>query len=121
MFGINGGEFLVLLVVVAIVVGPQRLPQYAEQLASLVKSLRGQLGSFKDEFSAAGSTDSDIDWSQLDPRKYDPRRIVREALTEPAQERSPAGEMGHEPRTAVRTAGGLLGPGELPPWDVDAT
>ena len=36
MMGISGGEFVVLLVVVAIVLGPERLPQYAQQLARLV-------------------------------------------------------------------------------------
>src|SRR5262245_51571541 len=37
VFDINGGEWLVLLVVAVIVIGPERLPGYAEQLARLVK------------------------------------------------------------------------------------
>ena len=40
MFGINGGELIVLLVVVALVVGPERLPGYAEQLGKWARGLR---------------------------------------------------------------------------------
>ncbi|PRY15150.1 twin-arginine translocase TatA/TatE family subunit [Kineococcus rhizosphaerae] len=83
MFGINGGEFLVLLVVALVVLGPERLPHYAEQLASLVKSARrfakGAQAQMREEL---GPEFDDIDWQKLDPRQYDPRRIVREALTE---------------------------------------
>ena len=40
MFGIDGGELIVLLVVVALVVGPERLPAYAEQLGKWARNLR---------------------------------------------------------------------------------
>ncbi|MEZ0164675.1 Sec-independent protein translocase TatB [Kineococcus sp. LSe6-4] len=99
MFGINGGEFLVLLVVALVVLGPERLPHYAEQLAGLVKSARrfakGAQAQMREEL---GPEFDDIDWQKLDPRQYDPRRIVREALTEawdddddpPAKKSTPA-------------------------------
>jgi sec-independent protein translocase protein TatB len=83
VFGINGGEFIVLLVVALVVLGPERLPHYAEQLAGLVKSARrfakGAQAQMREEL---GPEFDDIDWQKLDPRQYDPRRIVREALTE---------------------------------------
>ena len=83
MFGINGSEFIVLLVVAAIVLGPERLPQYAAQLARLVRELRrmaqGASAQMRDEL---GPEFDDIDWRKLDPRQYDPRRIVREALSD---------------------------------------
>jgi len=83
VFGINGGEFLVLIVVALVVLGPERLPHYAEQLASLVKSARrfakGAQAQMREEL---GPEFDDIDWQKLDPRQYDPRRIVREALSE---------------------------------------
>jgi sec-independent protein translocase protein TatB len=82
-FGINGSEFIVLLVVAAVVLGPERLPRYAQQLARLVRELRrmaqGASAQMRDEL---GPEFDDIDWRKLDPRQYDPRRIVREALSD---------------------------------------
>jgi len=84
VFGINGAEFLVLLVVAVIVVGPERLPRYAEQLAHAVRKLRAFLGDAKERVSEElGDDVKDLDWEALDPRRYDPRRIVREALLDP--------------------------------------
>ena len=84
LFGINGAEFLVLLAVAVIVVGPERLPRYAEQLARAVKRLRVFLGDAKERVAEElGDEAKDLDWEALDPRRYDPRRIVREALLEP--------------------------------------
>ena len=81
MFGINGAEFIVLLVVAVIVIGPERLPGYAEQLGGFVRSARGYLLDAKARVDAEiGEEIGDVDWSKLDPRQYDPRRIVREAL-----------------------------------------
>ena len=90
MFGINGAEFVVLLVVAVVVIGPERLPRYAEQLGSFVRSARGYLRDAKARVDAElGDEIADVDWSKLDPRQYDPRRIVREALLddEPPRER----------------------------------
>jgi sec-independent protein translocase protein TatB len=79
VFGINGGELIVILLVVALVVGPERLPAYAEQLAGWVRSLRRAVTSAKQRVEEEVG-DTGVDWEALDPRKYDPRRIVREAL-----------------------------------------
>jgi sec-independent protein translocase protein TatB len=81
VFGINGGEFIVLLVVAAVVLGPERLPQYAAQLGRLVRELRRMAqGASEQMREELGPEFDDIDWRKLDPRQYDPRRIVREAL-----------------------------------------
>ncbi|WP_199422349.1 twin-arginine translocase TatA/TatE family subunit [Actinotalea solisilvae] len=83
MLGINGGEFLVLIVVALLVVGPERLPGYAEQLASWVRTLRRFLGTARERVAEElGEDAADVDWASLDPRRYDPRRIVRDALLE---------------------------------------
>ena len=87
MFGINGGELLVLLVVAVVVVGPERLPHYAEQLAGWTRQLRLVLSDAKQRLSEElGPELGDVDWATLDPRRYDPRRIVRDALTEEIQQ-----------------------------------
>lgn len=80
MFGINGAEFVVILVIAAVVVGPERLPGYAEQLARWTRDLRATVATGRARLSAELG-DDDIDWAALDPRRYDPRRIVRDALS----------------------------------------
>ncbi len=103
MLGINGSEFLILLVLAVVLVGPERLPQYAEQLGRMVRDLRGYLASAKERVSQ----ETGVDWEQLDPRQYDPRRIVRDALAEPAPT---------QPRGSGPTA-----PGGPAPYDDEAT
>ncbi|MFF2623061.1 twin-arginine translocase TatA/TatE family subunit [Oerskovia jenensis] len=96
MFGINGWEFGIILVVAVIVIGPERLPRYAEQLGAFVRTARGFLKDAKARVDdELGDQVGDVDWSKLDPRQYDPRRIVREALLDddvmgaPARPRAP--------------------------------
>lgn len=87
MFGINAGEILLLTLIAIIVLGPQRMPEYAAKLARGIRQLRvmaeGAKGQLKEQL---GPEYDDIDWRQYDPRQYDPRRIVREALIEPLEE-----------------------------------
>jgi sec-independent protein translocase protein TatB len=80
---INGAEFIVLLVLAVVLIGPERLPGYAAQLASLVKRAKILLQDAKSRVDTElGDEFRDVDWSKLDPRQYDPRRIVRDALLE---------------------------------------
>jgi sec-independent protein translocase protein TatB len=80
MFGISGEKLLILGVLAAVVLGPDRLPYYAQQLAKLVKSVKRFADGAKDQLSA--EVGEELDWKKLDPRQYDPRRIIREALIE---------------------------------------
>lgn len=82
MIDINGGELIVLFVVAVIVIGPTRLPGYAEQLGGWIRQLRVFLRDAKRRVDEELGDDLDVDWAALDPRKYDPRRIVRDALLE---------------------------------------
>jgi len=73
----------VLLVVAAVVIGPERLPGYAEQLGQWVRRARQFVQDTKQRVDEElGEEARSVDWASLDPRKYDPRRIVREALLE---------------------------------------
>jgi sec-independent protein translocase protein TatB len=81
VFDINGGELLVLLLVAVLVIGPERLPRYAEQLGQWARRARTFLQETKSRVDEElGDEVRDVDWAALDPRRYDPRRIVREAL-----------------------------------------
>jgi sec-independent protein translocase protein TatB len=83
MLGLSFDKILLLGLVAVLVIGPQRLPEYAAKLARLVRTLRtmadGAKARLKDEM---GPEFDDVDWVKLDPRQYDPRRIIREALGE---------------------------------------
>lgn len=107
MFGINGAEFAVLALIALIVVGPERLPAYAEQLGRWVRSLRGFLSTAKERVAdELGEEATEVDWASLDPRRYDPRRIVREALLdEPVAARPGPITPGARRYTTARAAG----------------
>ena len=79
--GLTFEKLMLILVIAAFLLGPERLPRYAEALAGLVRRVRdfaqGARTRMKDEM---GDEFDDVDWRQLDPRQYDPRRIIREAL-----------------------------------------
>ncbi len=118
MFGINGGELIILLLVVALVVGPERLPGYAEQLAGWVRQARDAARDARRRVDdELGGTD--VDWEALDPRRYDPRRIVRDALLDDPGPRSarPPGPSGPVAAASVAT----LAPGVPAPFDDEAT
>ncbi|UZN04400.1 Sec-independent protein translocase TatB [Cellulomonas sp. S1-8] len=110
MFGINGGELLILLLVAALVVGPERLPAYAEQLAGWVRQLRDVARDTKDRVDAELGVD-DVDWAALDPRRYDPRRIVRDALLDDPPPRTPSRPATPRPGRSRPTAGGAAATG----------
>ena len=81
MLDINPGELLILLVVAVVVIGPERLPKYAAELARMVREVRTFARNAREQVrEEMGEEFDDVDWQALDPRRYDPRRIVREAL-----------------------------------------
>src|SRR3990170_1466371 len=86
MFGLTIDKLLILAVVAVFLLGPERLPYYASQLARLVKSLRKMADGAKDRMREEMGPDFDeVDWKKLDPRQYAPRRIIREALIDDAE------------------------------------
>lgn len=129
IFNINGGELVVILLVAALVVGPDRLPQYTEQLTRLVRQVKAFASKAKERVDEEVSQEiGDVDWAALDPRRYDPRTIVREALLDDGPGVSPAARRGAPARAtaggAPRPAGPGLhapAPGTPAPYDDEAT
>ena len=102
MFGINGTEMLIIVIVALLVIGPQRLPEYAEQLKEFVKLLKRRADEAKGSLRRDFAEDlPDVDWKTLDPRQYDPRRIVREALQEESQAQASSGSRSSTGSTAA--------------------
>ncbi|GAA1744526.1 Sec-independent protein translocase TatB [Rothia terrae] len=128
MFGISGMEFIIIVVIALVVIGPERMPEYAQQLKELVKSVRRMAFDAKDDFKEAmgpGVLD-DINWRQYDPRQYDPRTIVREALAEDDAERERERQAAEQRTRVIAPVQGTsqtdrLSAGKLAPFDIEAT
>lgn len=126
-FGLTIEKLLLIGLIAAMLIGPERLPRYAESLARLATRARDMLQGARTRVrDEMGPEFDEVDWRKLDPRQYDPRRIIREALLEDA------------PTATVRTAAAAsaatsgLGPepareparfraGDAPPFDSEAT
>ncbi|MFT4156977.1 MAG: Sec-independent protein translocase TatB [Microbacterium sp.] len=82
-FGLTFEKMLLIGFIAVLIVGPDRLPRYAEAFAKLVRRggelLRDTKSRVREEM---GPEITDVDWRKLDPRQYDPRRIIRDALFE---------------------------------------
>jgi sec-independent protein translocase protein TatB len=84
-FGLSFDKLLIIGVVAVFLLGPERLPKYAAQLGRLVRSLRTMANSAKDRMrDEMGPEFDEIEWKKLDPRQYDPRKIIRDALANEA-------------------------------------
>lgn len=83
IFGLSFEKVLIIAIIAAFLIGPQKLPQYAASLARLVKRVRQLADTAQERVrEEMGPEFEDLDWRKMDPRQYDPRRIIREALLE---------------------------------------
>jgi sec-independent protein translocase protein TatB len=128
VFDINGPEFLVLGAVALFVLGPDKLPGYAAQASRLLRQLRTMADGAKEQVrEQLGPEFDDVDWKSLDPRQYDPRRIVRDALSGADDDREDRPEKPVSPgaprpvdETLADEAGGGR-PAQPATYDEDAT
>lgn len=83
-FGINGSEFLILLVIGVLVIGPKGVAEALRAFTAGVAWVKKWSSKLREESQASMASTglSDIDISKLDIRQYDPRRIIREAVQE---------------------------------------
>jgi len=141
VLGINGLELVVLAIIAVVVLGPERLPEYAAQLARLVKGLRRMANGAREQLrEEVGPELDEVDWRKLDPRQYDPRRIIKEALLDdiedvfkPVSEGAPTPVPAGASAATAAAALGATGPalsvpvrprleqGQSAPYDLEAT
>ena len=140
MFGINTPELILIVLVAVLVIGPTRLPGYVEKLKNLIREVRKMASGARETIKEEAGVDiDDIDWKKLDPRQYDPRRIIREALIDDEDldqlkslktgaRRGPGLHDGQGRATAKVRFGSQTEPvierlaaGQLAPFDVEAT
>ncbi|HWI31851.1 MAG TPA: Sec-independent protein translocase TatB [Microbacterium sp.] len=124
-FGLTIEKLVLIGVIAALLIGPERLPRYAEGLARFAgrarEYMRGAKSRVREEM---GPDFDDVDWRKLDPRQYDPRRIIREALLDdtpvaPVRAASVgAAVAATSPAPVERPA---FSPADPPPYDAEAT
>ena len=115
MFGLSGEKLLILGLIAVFILGPDRLPHYAQQLARFAKSMKRMADGAKDQLS--NEIGEELDWKKLDPRQYDPRRIIREALADEVS-LTPNATALNQPKTQTQPK---LAVGEQAPFDAEAT
>lgn len=82
MFGLTFEKLFLVALVAGIVIGPTRLPAYAQRLTETIRSFRDFVDATRTR-AVAETGMAPADWDALDPRRYDPRRIVRQAFDDP--------------------------------------
>lgn len=126
-FGLTFDKLLIILVIAVFLIGPDRLPGYAAQLARFVKSLRNFADGAKDRMrDEMGPEFDEVDWRKLDPRQYDPRRIIRDALLEDSPPEKSVSSDAPQPvpqyrESAYEQRQRKLGKGRPAPFDSEAT
>ena len=91
MFGLTFEKLLIIGVIAVFVIGPERLPAYSAKFGQFVRKLKEMSSGAKDRIKEELGDDFDEEeWKKLDPRQYDPRRIIREALLDDAPTVKPA-------------------------------
>lgn len=122
-FGLTFEKLLLIGLIAVLIIGPERLPRAAESFSQMVRKggeyLRATKSRMREEL---GPEIDDVDWRKLDPRQYDPRRIIRDALLEEPQPATPekAKATISEP-VAPRTGVQEFSATNRPPFDPEAT
>jgi sec-independent protein translocase protein TatB len=112
VFDLSFTKLLVLAVIAVVIFGPDQLPRVAAQAGRALRDLRRLAeGASNDLREGLGPEFSDFDITDLHPKNF-----VRKHLMEGFDsDETPI------PQPTVTTQAGALQPGEMPPWDSEAT
>lgn len=117
MFGLSAEKLLLLALLAVLIIGPERLPYYAKQMGEWVKKGKRMIDNAQVQMKEElGEGFEDLDWKKLDPRQYDPRRIVREALREEKRSSNSPTNLNR-----AKPPQRQLELGETPPFDLEST
>lgn len=83
-FGISASELLLILVVGVIVIGPKHAAQALLWFKGVIEWLRAWSARLREEanFTKSGLK---VDLRSFDPREYDPRKMIKDAVAEEMQ------------------------------------
>jgi sec-independent protein translocase protein TatB len=133
--GLTFEKLLLVGVIAVFLLGPDKLPSYAAKLGRLVRTLRDYANGAKVRMKEEmGPEFDEVDWKKLDPRQYDPRRIIREALLDdepvaaapvvrPASQSEDLNRKTEQAAKGVAAMGALGALGDAPttPYDSEST
>jgi sec-independent protein translocase protein TatB len=133
IFDLSVGKILILAVIALIVFGPNELPKVAAQAGRMLRDLRKIAeGAKADLREGLGPEFQDFDFEDLNPRRFVQKHLLDEPVTTPASQagaHANGASMAGASATAANggvanTANGtrpVLGAGEDPPFDFEAT
>ncbi|HWV49925.1 MAG TPA: Sec-independent protein translocase TatB, partial [Microbacterium sp.] len=106
MFGLTVEKLFLVALIAAVLIGPHRMPQYAGRFAAVLRQLKDMtLEAKRRAEEETGAAIVREDWQALDPRRYDPRRIIREAWQdEPTPTAEPAEPVAEPAKTPAEPA-----------------
>jgi sec-independent protein translocase protein TatB len=113
VFGVGLGELAVIALLVVLVIGPEKLPQFARQAAMFARKAKEMANSTRDEIrNELGPEYADLQLSDLNPKTF-VRKQISEAMQDLDAEEKAAKETG--------AAAQALPTGVAPPYDPEAT
>lgn len=116
MFDLSIAKILILAVIGLVVFGPEQLPKMAAQAGQALRNLRRLADNAKADLTESlGPEFHDFDFNDLNPKAF-----VRKHLLDPVDETdgwSAGAETPYEEPEPVA----VLTPGEVPPYDSEAT
>ena len=103
MFGISGGEFILLLLLALLIFGPDQLPKAAQQVGRVLRQLRTMANSASNDIKEGlGPEYKDFDVQDLNPKRFIQKHFWEEEE-----------EAGKKPASQLN--------GKRPPFDDEAT
>lgn len=103
------GEIAFLIVLALFVFGPERLPKAAADAGRMLRQVRAMAQSATADMKAElGPEMADLDLTDLSPRRFVEKHLLSDDGSDDGGLES-------------RSAGRALRPGEIPPYDSDAT
>jgi sec-independent protein translocase protein TatB len=123
LFDLSITKILVLALIGLVVFGPEQLPKMAAQAGRALRDLRRLADNARADLSESlGPEFRDFDFNDLNPRAF-----VRKHLLDPVEEEvssswsDPAAEVPYAELPETDEVGAMLSPGEVPPYDSEAT
>ena len=120
--GLDLEKILLIGFIAALLLGPERLPTYAAALARFTARAKEWISGARDRVKEEmGDEFDDIEWRKLDPRQYDPRRIIRDALIDEPPVPKPTAAPAAAAAVAASARPAPRDPNAPVPFDSEAT